>query len=359
VDVAPSRAARTRPRSRLALDLVVVAAVLGRVAPAAAEAERVVLAGMPENLADATDTVLVPWQIEMLRVTESPAADPDQARRDAEALATRTRAGAVLWLAAPPESPTLWMYDASSRQVLSRPLPSAPPYDDPTAASVALSIKTLLRHSSVAPPAERVTPKAVSPQGPPQGPPPVPPVPRPAPPRPFTIDARAALRLAQVDTAWGYEPRLGVGVTWWPAFVPGRPGLGLAVDLGPGQPVARGGFRGRFHDLATTLALRSDIALPLWGERVSLVPMLGVGVHVTRVAGEQQPQSAQVRVSRLVPSIAAGVDAYARIGRIVRIGVTLQGALMTRTQDYESMERTIAGAPPFMVSTGIALLVSL
>jgi hypothetical protein len=349
VDVAPSRAARTRRRRYLALALASMAAVLGRVSPAAAQAERVVLAGMPENLAAATDTVLAPWQIEMVRVAESPAADPTQAGRDAEALATRTGAGAVLWLAPSPASPTLWLYDASSRQVLSRPLPSAPPYDDPTAASVALSIKTLLRHSSVAPPAERVAP-------PPAPPPPVPPPPA---PRPFTADARAALRLSRVDAAWDYEPRLGLGVTWWPAFLPGRHGLGLQLEIGPGQTVQRAGFRGRFHDVTATLALRRDIALQRWGERVSVVPLLGVGLHVARLDGEQQPQRQPVSASRLIPSVDAGVDVYARMGRILRLGVMLHGALMTRTQDYESMERTIAGAPVFLVNGGVALLVLL
>jgi hypothetical protein len=346
VDVALSQAARAHRPCCRALALAALAAVLGHVTPAAAEAERVVLAGMPANLADATDTVLVPWRIEMVRVAEIPAADPAQARRDVEALASSTRAGAVVWLApSPRQSPTLWLYDASSRRLLSRPLPSAPPYDDPTAASVALSIKTLLRHSSVAPPAERVAP---------------PPEPPPARPRPYTAEARAALRLSQADAeGWGYEPRLGLGVAWWPAFVPGRHGLGIEVELGPGQLVQRGGFRGRFHDVTTTLAVRRDIALRRWFDRVSIVPMLGVGLHVTRVSGEQPPLREPVSASRLVPSVEAGVDGYARIGRIVRIGVALHGALLTRTQDYENMERTVVGAPVFLVSAGVALLVSL
>jgi hypothetical protein len=350
VDAALSLDARTRRRRCLALALAGMAAVLGRVTPAAAEPERVVLAGMPENLADATDTVLVPWRIELVRVAEIPAADQAQARRDVEALTARTRAGAVVWLAPPAQSPALWVYDASSRRLLSRPLPSAPPYDDPTAASVALSIKTLLRHSSVAPPAERVAP-------PPAPPPPAPP---PAQPRPYTAEARAALRLSRADTGdWRYEPRLGLGITWWPAFLPGRHGLGFQVELGPGLLVQKSGFRGRFHDVTATLAVRRDIALPWAGERVSAVPVLGAGLHVVRLSGEQQPQSQPVRTSRLVPSVAAGVDVYARISRIARIGVALHGALTTRTEDYEIMERSVAVAPVFLISAGIGLLVSL
>ena len=318
--------------------------LLGRVTPAAAETERLVLAGMPENLADATDTVLVPWHIELVRASASPAADPAQARRDVEALAARTRAGAVAWLGPPSQSPTLWVYDASSGQLLSRPLPSAPPYDDPTAASVALSIKTLLRHSSVAPPAERVTP------------PPAPPVRQ----RPYTTGAQAALRLSRSGTAgWRHEPRLRFGITWWPGFLPAGHGVGLQVELGPGQTVKQGAFRGRLHDLAATLAVRRDITLPWADERFSAVPMVGVGLHASRLRGEQPPLRQPVRMSRLLPSVAAGVDVYARVSRIVRIGVALHGALLARTDDYQSMQRTLAGVPGLHVSAGIGLLVSL
>lgn len=332
------------PRRRWFVPALAVAAVLACFTPASAEPERVVLAGLPEPLAHATDTVLVPWRIEIVRLPEIPAADPSRARREVEALATRARAGAVVWLATD-EPPTLWLYDAASRQTLSRPLPSAPPYDDPTAASVALSIKTLLRHSSVAPPAERV---------------PLPLPPPAAQPRSFTAEARALLRLSHASPGGAsFEPRAGVGLTWWPAFLSARYGVGLEAELGPGQTVQKSGFRGRLYDLTAVLAVRRDIALRGFGERLSAVPMLGVGLHVTRFAGEQQPMRLPVRIGRLVPSVIAGVAVHARVGRITRIGATLHGALMTRAQDYESMDRTIVGAPAFAAGAGLVLLVSL
>jgi hypothetical protein len=337
--------ARSHPGRQRWLTLALAGIVLiGRISAAFAETERVVLAGLPDNLADATATVLVPWHIELVRVADTPAASEAQARREVAPLAERTRAGAVVWLAPPAGPPTLWLYDAASRRVLSRPLSSAPPYDDPTAAAVALSIKTLLRHSSVAPPAERVAP------------PPLPP-PR---PRPYTAEARAALRLSRDQApSWHYEPRLGLGITWWPAFVPGHHGLGLEVELGPGQHVQKSGFRGRLYDVSALLAVRRDIALQWQEGRLSIIPMVGVEAHVTRLSGEQQPQRQPVHASRLIPAVAAGVDVYARIGRIMRIGATLHGARALRTHDYESMERSVASTPVFQVSAGVALLVSL
>jgi hypothetical protein len=344
VDVARSQVART-PRRHLALVLAGIAVMIARAPAARAETERVVLAGLPDNLADATGTVLLPWHIELVRVAEAPASDEAQARREVATLAARARAGAVVWLAPPARPPTLWLYDVSSQRLLSRPLSSAPPYDDPTAASVALSIKTLLRHSSVAPPAERVAP---------------PPAPPRAGLRPYTAGAQAALRLSRDQAGdWHPEPRLGVGITWWPAFVPGRHGLGVQVELGPGQRVQKSGFRGRLLDASAILTLRRDVTLPWQSGRLSVVPMLGAGVHVTRLSGEQQPMGQPVYTSRLVPAVAAGVDVYARIGRLMRIGVALHGARMLRTGDYESMERSVASAPVLLLSAGVALLVSL
>jgi hypothetical protein len=87
--------------------------------------------------------------------------------------------------------------------------------------------------------------------------------------------------------------------------------------------------------------------------------MVGVGLHVSRLRGEQQPQREPVRLGRLVPAVAAGVDVYTRISRIARIGVTLRGALLARTDDYDGAQRAIAGTPRFVISAGIGLLVSL
>lgn len=335
------------------LALAALGALVAHAATAHAEAERVVLAGVPDNLADATSTVLVPWHIEIVRADQPLTADPDRARRDAGTLAARDRAGAVVWLASTPEGSTLWVYDASSQQAHSRPLASAPPFDEPTAASVALSIKTMLRHSSVAPPAERIAP---------------PPAQRPAassrprPPRPYALLARAALRLpapALDPEESRVEPRLGLGVTWWPAFVPGRLGVGIEAEIGPGQIVSKSGFRGRFHDVTARLAVHRHIALARWlGGHAALVPGLGLGLHVTRLAGDLQSERGSRGLYHVVPSVDAGLDARVRASRVVEIGAGLYASLMTRTRDYEVDMRPVTSSPRFLVTAGITVSIS-
>jgi hypothetical protein len=352
------------------LALVALGAVVAPT-PAHAEAERVVLAGVPDNLADATSTVLVPWHIEIVRTGQHLTADPDQARRDARSMAARDRAGAVVWLAPTPQGPTLWVYDASSQQVLSRPLASAPPFDEPMAASVALSIKTMLRHSSVAPPAERIAAPA-EPIAAPAEPiaPPAEPIAAPAEPiappgpralRPYMLSARASLRLPAppLDPEEpGVEPRLGLGATWWPAFVPGRHGVGIEVELGPGLFVSKSGFRGRFHDVTASLAVHRHITLGQWlGGRAAIVPALGLGLHITRLTGELQSERGSAGITHVIPSADAGIDVRARLSRVFEVGAGLRASLMTRTHDYEVDMRPVSSSPVFLMTLGITISV--
>jgi hypothetical protein len=348
--------------------LLALLALVTHAAPARAEAERVVLAGVPDNLADATSTVLVPWHIEIVRTDQILTADRDQAPRDARSMAERVRAGAVVWLAPTPQGPTLWVYDASSQQAHSRPLASAPPFDEPTAASVALSIKTMLRHSSVAPPAERIAPaqRISTPDGlsaPPAqriATPDAPPRPRAL--RPYTLSARASLRVpapAPDPEGPGVEPRLGLGATWWPAFVPGRHGASIEVELGPGLLVSKSGFRGRFHDVTASLAAHRHIALGQWlGGRAALVPALGLGLHITRLAGALQSEGGSTGITHVIPSADAGIDVRARLGRVLEIGAGLRASLMTRTHDYDVDMRPVSSSPAFLMTAGITVSVS-
>jgi hypothetical protein len=315
-----------------------------RAAPARAEAERVVLAGVPDNLAEATRTVLVPWHIEIVRTDQPLAPDPDRARRDARHVAGRTRAGAVVWLAPSTTGYALWVYDTSSKQAHARPLASAPPFDEPTAASVALSIKTMLRMSSVAPPAERLPP----------------PRPRPGPPlRPFAVLARASLRKslpAPDPDERGVEPRLGLGATWWPAFLSGV-GASLELELGPGLSVFKSGLRGELADVTARVAAHWRVA---WLDgRVALVPGLGLGLHITRLTGELQSDRGSADLTYVLPAAEAGIDVRWRLGRVFEIGAGLGASLMLRTHDFEVDMRPVSTSPALMMTSGITVSASL
>lgn len=357
----PASRALVRPRPCLApalLALLLAVLALATPADAHAEAERVVLAGVPDNLADATHTVLVPWQIEIVRTHQPLTADPDQARRDAGVVAERARAGAVVWLAPAAPGFTLWVYDTSSRQVHSRPLATAPPFDEPTAASVALSIKTMLRHSSVAPPAERIAPTPA-------------PAPAPAPGldletgqslEVFEILARASLRLsvpAPDPDQPGIEPRLALGAAWWPAFAAGF-GASVEVELGPGLSVSKSGLRGELEDVSASLAVHRRVPWNAWQDgRVAFVPALGLGLHVMHLTGDLQSGRGSADITYLLPSADAGIDVRVRLGRVFQIGAGLRASLMLRRHDYEVDMRPVSTSPAFQMTSGITVSASL
>lgn len=344
----PSPPPLARPLRPALPVLALALAVVAHAAPARADAERVVLAGVPDNLADATHTVLVPWQIEIVRTDQPLAARPDQARREARIVAERARAGAVVWLAPAAPKPTLWVYDTSSRQVHSRPLASAPPFDEPTAASVALSIKTMLRHSSVAPPAERIAPPARAPEAEAL--------------RPLVVSARASLRMslpAPDPDELGIEPRLALGATWWPAFVSGY-GAGIEVELGPGLSVSKSGLRGQLEDVTASLTVHRHIPWDAWsGRRAALVPTLGLGLHVTHLTGELQSDRGSADITYVLPSADAGIDVRVRLGRVFQVGAGLRASLMLRTHSYEVDMRPVSTSPAFLMTGGITVSVSL
>lgn len=362
----PAPRALVRPRPCLApalLALLVTVVALAAPADADAEAERVVLAGVPDNLADATHTVLVPWQIEIVRTPQTLTADPDQARRDAGAVAERARAGAVVWLAPAAPGFTLWVYDTSSRQVHSRPLATAPPFDEPTAASVALSIKTMLRHSSVAPPAERIAPPAPAPAvGHEPGPEPGSDLGTDRPLKVFEILARASLRLsvpAPDPDEPGIEPRLGLGAAWWPAFASGY-GASIEVELGPGLSVSKSGLRGELEDVSASLAVHRRIASSAWPDgRVAFVPALGLGLHVVHLTGDLQSGRGSADITYVLPSADAGIDVRVRLGRVFQIGAGLRASLMLRTHDFEVDMRPVSTSPAFQMTSGITVSASL
>jgi hypothetical protein len=125
---------------------------------AASAQTRVVLATPDPTLETALDAALAPWNVSIVVVDPTTTTDrmPSAAERGAQ-LARDHQAAAVTWISIDASgAAALWMYDPASTRVVARPLPVAPPFDEPTADAVALSIKTLLRHSTAAPAAERI-----------------------------------------------------------------------------------------------------------------------------------------------------------------------------------------------------------
>jgi hypothetical protein len=108
---------------------------------------RVVVLRTPE-LVHALVVQLEPWDVEIAEADDMPPHTTDQAAVIAEAHA----AAALVWAS----GTELHVYDARTHEMFSRPLGQTLPLDPPAASSVALTVKTMLRSTNVAPAAKQI-----------------------------------------------------------------------------------------------------------------------------------------------------------------------------------------------------------
>jgi hypothetical protein len=283
---------------------------------------RVLLMGDDATLRHAVEVALDPWSLQVIALP-SP---PPQSVAEAARLGVAQQAGAVVWMS--PDA-FVWIFDVESGQALARRVEAPLPLDASTAAAVALSVKTLLRATTVAPPAERVA------------------VPR----------LREELRLeALVGTQVLFgnprdaELRLGLALAWYPRRLQRWLGLALRVEAGPGISVDRSGFSGRLIDV--TLALQPRLHLAL-GRRVELEPTVGAGVHVTSLDGGLPPFGLRAHQDRANASLEGGLALDVRLGYSLRIGITAMLSYLFQYQRYLVNGAPVLEMAPVELSAGV------
>lgn len=292
----------------------------------------------------------MPWKIQVVGLPPDRELEAHDSRTRARAVATEHDVAAVVWLARAHAGHVLWLYDQAQDRVSLRPLPSGPPFADPDAAAVALSIKTLLRNSTVIPPDARSKP-APQPVPTPQ---PGPLLPRPDRLRSLRLEAGTGARLGQQGGP-RTAPRFALAIEWQPA--PHRPyALALELGLGAGVTVDQGVFAGSFSD--TVIAARAHRAFALT-PRLSALIRLGPSLHITRLAGFLgNPESAVetcVDVRRINPAMDTGVALRARIGSAVAGELRLIGSYLPRRQRYLADGRPVLTLPRTSLELGVAV----
>src|SRR6185437_6759100 len=165
--------------------------------PALASPRDVVLIGGGPAFQNAVSVALGAWSLHVVTTdAAAPPVDVTRAAKEARVIVDRYGAAGVVWIASRDHEHALLVYDAETDQLVSRVLSRAPPFDAPTAAAAALSVKTLLRSSTVAPLAERIGAPAAESAPPPEAPVVVAPSRSPEPPArpPITIEIGGAVR---------------------------------------------------------------------------------------------------------------------------------------------------------------------
>jgi hypothetical protein len=268
---------------------------------------RVVLLGPPAELEAAVRAALAPWRVAI--VVTAPAVPGDIGA--AAAIADQHRASAVAWV----DRGSLVVFGRSEPDLVRRP---AEPLDEATAASLALTLKTLLRLPPEPPP-------------PPPAPEPVVEVPAvvaPALPRarPWRLTAAAGARLRSEGSL---EPRLTVR---------GERALGpvaaaLSIAVGTGVDVDSADYLGTWTDSAAGAALVVPVAVGVW----RIAPGAGLSVHRTVIDGAFQGNGGDGEASRTETNL--GVDGELEVARgwgLLSAAVRLGASFVPYRQDFQT-----------------------
>jgi hypothetical protein len=308
-------------------------------APPETPAGRLALVDLPDNLREAVEITLAAWPVAIIAVSSNSVGPtmPSTAA-GARGIAGEHQAAAVVWLSSSADGPALWVLDTAQDRVVARPINSDPPFDDPTATAIALTIKTLLRHSLIAPEVERFGAVEDTAQ------PPVPPVSEPIPR--VGVEAGTGVRIRPSE---GVELRFGLALFWAPRrLAPVE--LALGVRSGLGTDVDTDEIAGTFRD--NTISAGARVRLDAGPLAVS--PYLTGSLHLTRLEGALAVDSSTVSSHRSNPSIDLGVRGAVPLGPLT-IDLWIEGAAALRRQTYLVAGVEVLALPRFEAEVGLAI----
>lgn len=339
-------------RLRGILLVSLVAAHVTTANDAIADHRKIVLFGDPA-LIHAVEVGLEPWDVDVVGGRADPGATMPHAADEAGSTAAVEHANGVVWISTDANGETaLWVYDADEKRVTSRALRKTPPFDDATAAAIALSVKTLLRLTSIAPPAERFgSVPAATPVTEITPPPPssaAPPRPAPEPSHPIAIEITGGARFAQTDAAIA-EARATIGGFY--SF--GRISLGVETSLGPGIAVDSAAFHARETD--ATFAAHARYRWPIG--RFLVMPELGPSGHVELLDGAYA--SGGVHTLRFDPALDAGATWAWSLSSRAYVGVHASASWLLRWQRFDVDGARVLGGSPILADVGLRLGVEL
>ena len=253
---------------------------------------------------------------------------------EARQVAEAQKVELVVWISETGQTHALWVFDAKAGHIVTRPLSMAPPTDAANAASLALTLKTLMRSTSAAPVEERIG-SADDPGIPAAG--------------IFRIEASGGARM--LASAGGADLRIGVDALWFPRFLGDYAGLGFGFAAGPGVGVAKDAFAGRFLDLTVGPILRGRVPL---GTRFAIGPEVGPSLHLTSLDGATS-DGAPVRSSQSNVSLDGALFLSFALSRAVEVGVRGQAAYLFLYQNYAVHSESVLKLAPVQLTGALVL----
>lgn len=242
-----------------------------------------------ENLLHAVTRTLAAWNVEVAAVPDdNPGPTMPASSSEGRRIAEQYDALAVVWVSESNDGFALWVFDRRTDQVAARPLPSGPPFDEPLAAQVALTVKTLLRTIPQFRSDNRQEPttdEAI--------------VTRPSPESMqeaeelLGVDILAAAGVRGLALTPGVpDARVALGVTLRPRGFRRALGLSLLLESGPGVQSPHSDLDARWTDSSLTLGVGGRLHL---GARFDVGASIGFGARFTTLDGETRVGSPVAR----------------------------------------------------------------
>jgi hypothetical protein len=302
---------------------------------AAGETQRKIVVLQPDQeLFRAIVLALSPWEVQASQ-SDAPLPPPSQpeAVEIASRLARELEVEAVVWVSSADRGSLLWVFDARAGDITTRVMAETPPFDSAAAAAVALSVKTVLRASVIAPPAERFGAQ--------------PPKPLPAPPADgvfalelgaggnWVAEGQSMLRFELAAVAWLLAAR--------------RLGVAVEMSSGPGLSIDEASFLGRYRELVAGAKARFRV---IRGPDVSAAVALGGALHFTALEGTLVESSLERSVSRLNASLDLETSLSLRISRATYLGASVGAAYSPTYRRYFVEGEAVFSPWPVAVGLG-------
>jgi hypothetical protein len=299
---------------------------------------RLALMASDSELIRSVSIALTPWGVETLVLDVSPpGSSPSHAARLAADLARERDVDAVVWTSVSDRGSVLWVYDAASGDLRTRLFDGTSPLPSPVAASVALSLKTILRTTVVAPEAERFGATSEA---------------RPSRP-PLVLEAGGELR---AFAASSLEARFALGALAWIRPPPGAIGVAFEVAMGPGVKVATSEFSGRFRDLGLGPSVRWQFLSNRWWIAAASAGPTG---HFTALDGALLPAEIPVSPTRFNVSLDAGARIDFRLSQGLRAGIGAKASYLPFYRRYLVNGSPILELWPLAAEAGVRVGVDL
>jgi hypothetical protein len=310
-------------------------AFVARSSAADEDARRLGLVHAGPDLQRSAVIALAPWKIELRNLDVTPPSDQiGAASRDAETIAGDAAVDAVAWLVETGGARTLLLYDAHTKQIVSREVAPGP-IDAAAAAAIALSLKTLLRASTVAPERERLGGQDLGPQSLGQ----------------FRLEGDIMARFRASDGT-RVDPRVGLAVAWWPRPFGRFVGFALRLETGTGLPVQNAELSGRLADYAVSLGVRGRIPL---APHLAIEPGVAGALHLTLLDGATADGDPVSDLTRVDPVLETSLQLTLGLGRSLELGLRGGALFWQRSQQYEVDGRAALTLSTVQAEVGLVL----